>query len=122
MLVQWYNSPYYTVYPHYPIGRNFCLEGNDTISQGVIIHCTLNEKTFPLPNFYMSMTRVSRNGTVEGLLNDSALSEQATNLSLHPSLLGSLFEEDTDYLRITCNVSNSFGSNHKTTDVRLCGV
>ena len=71
----------------------------------------------------MSMTRISRNGR---LPNDSVyiyiLSEQAANLSLNPSQLGSLFEEDTAYLRITCDVSNSFGNDYMTTDIRLCGV
>ena len=65
----------------------------------------------------MSMTRICGNGTVEVLLNN-----QAANLSLHSSQFDSLFEEDTAIIRITCNVSNSFGSDHETTDIRKCGM
>ena len=72
---------------------------------------------FPSPQFDMNMTRIFRNGTME-----IVLSKQVPSLSLLPSQLGSLFEEDTAILRITCNVSNSFGSDQKTTDIRMCGM
>ena len=67
----------------------------------------------------MNMTRTFRNGTVERLQNVSVLSEQAANLSLQ---LDSLFEEDTANLSITCTVSNSFGNDHNTADIRKCGM
>ena len=101
----------------YSIGRNFCLEKNNTIPHEVLIDCPLERKPFPSPRFSMSMMRMFRNGTVEALLNT-----QAENLSLHPSQFDSLFEEDTAIIRITCNVSNSFGSDHETTDIRKCGM
>ena len=70
----------------------------------------------------MNTTRTFRNGTVESLPSDSVSSEQAASLSLPTSQLGSLFEEDTANLSITCTVSNSFGNDHYTTDIRKCGM
>ena len=67
----------------------------------------------------MTMTRIFRNSTVD---SEVLLSKLAAYLSLHPSQVGSLFEEDTAILRITCIVSNSFGSDNATTDIRMCGM
>ena len=103
---------------NYSIGRKFCLEGNDTIPlSGTIINCTLKETPVPPPKFSMIMMRILRNGTVERLLE-----EQTPRLSLSASQLNSLFEEDTATLRISCHVSNSFGSDNMTTDIRMCGM
>ena len=101
----------------YSIGRNFCLEGNDTIPpHGATINCTLQQTPVPPPVFNMTMTRVFRNGAVE-----KRLDEHTPRLSLHASQLYSLFEEDTETLRISCYVSNSFGNDSMTTDIRMCG-
>lgn len=101
----------------YSIGRSFCLEGNDTIPpHGATINCTLQRTPRSPPVFNMTMTRVFRNGAVETLLNEST-----SRLSLNASQLYSLFEEDTETLRISCYVSNSFGRDSMTTDIRMCG-
>ena len=103
---------------NYSIGRNFCLEENDTIPlRGAIINCTLEETPVPPPKFNMTMIRIFRNSTVERLLN-----EQTPRLFLSASQLSSLFEEDTTTLRISCHVSNSFGSDNMLTDIRICGM
>ena len=43
-------------------------------------------------------------------------------LSISASELSILFNEDTDILRIMCIVSNKFGSDNMTTDIRVCGM
>ena len=116
-----YNTCNCIVYPNhqfiYSIGRNFCLEGSNTIPDEVFINCTLKGMALPPPQFSMNMTRIFKNNTVQRVL-----SEQAANLFLNSSRLDSLFEENIIVLRITCNVSNSFGNDNKTTDITICGM
>ena len=102
------------------IGRNFCVEGNDTIPQdGATINCTLKEIPVPPPQFNMSMTRVFSNDTIQ---RPPIQQSETEILSISASQLSLLFEEETLILRITCNVSNLFGSDSMTTDIRVCGM
>ena len=102
----------------YSIGRNFCLEGNKTIPEyGVTINCTLEQMTVPPPMFNMIITRVFSNGTNETLQTQPS---ETGILSINSSLLSSLFEEDAVLLKITCDVSNDYGSDTMFTNIRIC--
>jgi hypothetical protein len=96
----------------------FCLEGNNTIPQdGATINCTLEDTPVPLPKFNMTMTKVFSDNRDEELIQQSGDS----TLSISASQLRLLFENGTEMLRIMCKVSNSFGSDTMTTDIRICG-
>ena len=96
----------------------FCLEGNDTIPpHGATINCTLEETPVPPPKFNMTVKKVFSDNSERRLTppsEDSILSISASQLSV-------LFEDGIDILRIVCNVSNTFGSDFMTTDIRICG-
>ena len=97
----------------------FCLEGNGTIPpHGATINCTLEKTPVPPPKFNMTMTRIFRDGTNEGLLIQQS---ETSTLSIPASKLSSLFEDNIEILRIMCTVSNDFGSDTMTTDIRICG-
>ena len=96
----------------------FCLEGNDTIpSDGATINCTLEETPVPPPKFNMTLTKVFSNHS-ERLLTSTS---ENSSLFISASQLSVLFEDGIDILRIVCNVSNTFGSDNMTTDIRICG-
>ena len=96
----------------------FCLEGNDTIPpDGATINCTLEETPVPPPKFNMTVTKVFSNNS-ERLLDPPSVN---SSLSISASQLSVLFEDGIDILRIVCYVSNTFGSDNMTTDIRICG-
>ena len=96
----------------------FCLEENRTIPlHGATINCTLEETPVPPPKFNMTVTKVFSNNS-EGLL---APPSEANILYISASQLSVLFEDGIDILRIVCNVSNTYGSDSMTTDIRICG-
>ena len=70
----------------------------------------------PAPQFQMQVFRYNATGRV--LIDES----ETGVLSISASQLRSLFNEDTEILRIMCNVSNEFGSDNMTTDIRVCGM
>ena len=105
----------------YTIGRNFCLEGNDTLPpQGATINCTLEKTPEPPPNFNMIMSRLL-NFSDNGVKIPTEYSETNT-ISISASQLSLLFEEGTTALEIMCYVSNLFGSDSMKTIIKVCGM
>ena len=70
----------------------------------------------PAPQFQMQV--FSYNATGRVLIDES----KTGVLSISASELRILFAEGTEILRIMCIVSNKFGSDNMTTDIRVCGM
>lgn len=101
----------------YAIGTDFCLEDADSLPNGIFVHCPITNAAIPHPHFLMTVIRAAADGTeIEQLL-----SEQMDHLSLDRTTLSALFDNDTTFVKITCNVSNIFGSDNRTTTIRVCG-
>ena len=77
----------------------------------------------PPPKFKKTIMRVFSNGSTEKLsIEESELRSDTGVLTISASQLRTLFEGNTDILRIMCDVSNEFGSDNMTTDIRVCGI
>ena len=125
---------YNTVRPNhdleYTIGTNFCLEIqsplNVMMGQNWVVSCQLANEPIPPPIFMMTIEVVNIfMMTVEVIKNDSVIE---TELSMPKlvfydlnSTINSLLERDTSAIRVTCIVSNDFGSDNATTMIEPCG-
>ena len=109
----------------YPIGANFCLESEDSFQSGVTINCTLKNDPLPYPDFTITATIVTNNGTnelpISQMGNSTSVDRNTTQILLDQTVLSSLFENDTVIVNITCRVNNSLGHDEMTTSIRVCG-
>ena len=102
----------------YIIGRNFCYEDVDSLTDhGTSVRCQLANDPYPPPVFNMTLTRALVNGSVEVLLTSPT-----GDLLVNTSLLALLFEESTLVLNVKCIVSNHFGEGSATSTIRVCGT
>ena len=107
----------------YTAGTDFCLEDSvQHISFGPIIVCPLVEKPIPPPCFKWKIT-----------LNETDLTFDEIEVYMKDN--GTYYENDTlvfsgnvftelnyhSVLNISCDVSNSFGNDTRTTSISLCG-
>ena len=116
---------YNTVRPNhdleYTIGTNFCLETesplNTMMSQNWVVSCQLANEPIPPPNFKMTIEVVKTEIETElSMPTDINLVFYDLN-----STINSLLEQDTSAIRVTCIVSNDFGSDNATTMIEPCG-
>ena len=102
----------------YTVGTDFCLEDMDTVLPIMTMECSLGNDPDPLPEFSFTVERMLSN-------NSEVLHSQISNdhiLQLKGTTLLSLFNMDTMFITVTCNVSNLFGSNDNTTVITVCGI
>ena len=81
-----------------------------------IISCGLANKPIPMPNFTMTTVLVQRE--TELIIDNRTQNLTGNFLN---STLNSLLHEDTAAIRVTCTVSNRFGSDNASTLIELCG-
>ena len=108
----------------YPIGVNFCLESEESFQNGVTIQCTLKNDPQPPPNFSITATRVTNNGTEDVLpirQMRNNLDQKTSQIFVARTVLSLLFESVTAVVNITCRVNNSYGSKEMTTSIKVCG-
>ena len=79
--------------------------------------CLLANKPIPEPIYKMT-TEVIKTETETELI--MPVYESLTFYSLN-STINSLFQQDTAALRVTCIVSNAFGSDNASTVIEPCG-
>lgn len=92
----------------YNVGTDFCVEDAMSDSFRSLITCHLEREAIPTPEFLW-------NYTLE--LNSFNISHENDTLTLTgPINLG-----NTSALDITCNVSNTFGSDTANTSITVCG-
>ena len=107
----------------YPIGVNFCIESEESFQCGVTIQCALKNDPRPRPNFTITTTRVTNNGTKD-LLNREIrnnVDQKTHQIVLEHTVLSLLFERDTALVNITCGVNNLYGNDTMTTSIQVCG-
>ena len=122
MIYQHHNYSYTdSIYPNqnlsYTIGTDFCLEDINSFPQlqSVSVHCLLANDPIPQPQFKFNVTNLALNGS--RLL----LEENTESLFLNATVLSPLFENDTNAIRVTCQVYNSIGSSEMITNITVCG-
>ena len=96
---------------------SFCLEDVNTVPNGVTIKCPIANSPFPSPQFTMTTSRIFVNRSAQELL-----SNPSHRTLLNDSKLLLLFEEETNFINITCAVFNDFGIDRATTMIRICGM
>ena len=104
----------------YTIGTDFCLEDsplNEMINWDWIVSCGLVNQPIPPPFFRMTTVVVKRETEVTITEhNNQNLTFNSLNTTLYY-----LLQEDMASIRVTCTVSNMFGSDNASTVIRLCG-
>ena len=118
---------YNTVRPNhdlkYAIGTNFCLETqsplNTMLSQYWVVLCQLSNQPIPPPIFMMTIEVVKTEIEIE-LSMPVDINPELVFYDLN-STINSLLEQDTSAIRVTCIVSNDFGSDNATTMIKPCG-
>ena len=116
---------YNTVRPNhdleYTIGTNFCLETqslmNKMMGRNWVVSCQLSNDPIPSPTFMMTIEAVKTEIETELSM---PLDMELIFLDLN-STITSLMEQDTSAIRVTCIVSNDFGSDNATTMIKPCG-
>ena len=82
------------------------------------MHCPVVNSAIPLPHYHMTATlRAATDGTVI----EQLLDKQTDYLNLDKTILSALFDNDTVFINITCNVHNVFGNDERTTSITVCG-
>ena len=108
----------------YTIGTNFCLEDSPLNRMGMQnweVSCQLANQPIPPPMFNMAI-ELLRDGMKTELSNlifddmNLTLIFYDLNLTVH-----SLFDQDISAIRVTCFVSNTFGSDNASTLIEPCG-
>ena len=106
----------------YTIGTNFCLEDSPLnrmmMDQIWVVSChQLANKPVPMPNYTMTIEVVKNEIAVE---ISSPMNRNLTFYGLN-STLNLLFQQDTTAIRVTCIVSNDFGSDNASSLIEPCG-
>ena len=127
---------YNTVRPNrdlkYTIGTNFCLETqspmNTMMSQIWKVSCQLANKPTPPPIFMTTIEVVNifmMTIDSEVVKNNSGIETELSmpKLAFYDlnSTINFLSKQDTSAIRVTCIVSNDFGSDNATTMIEPCG-
>jgi hypothetical protein len=117
---------YNTVRPNndlmYTIGTNFCLELesplNTIMNPNWVVSChQLANQPIPPPTFLMTIEIVKTEIETELLMTtDHNLTFYNLNLTIN-----TLLERNTSAIRVTCIVSNDFGSDNASTMIEPCG-
>ena len=107
----------------YGIGSNFCLEDPTSFFQ-LMINCSLIQDPQPPPEFRWTLTYNSTNlslNSEDNIMYHHGLSVYQENetLTLNGALLDGLDGDLRIY--ITCNVSNIYGNDSRSTSISLCG-
>ena len=112
---------------NYTIGTNFCLEDpvlNMMINQMQLmmnlrwtVSCQLANQPIPIPKFTMTIA-VVRNGIEMEI--PMSVNQSWTSYDVN-STAYSLFQPDTTTIKVTCVVSNTFGSDNASTLIERCG-
>jgi hypothetical protein len=117
---------YNTVRPNhdlsYTIGTNFCLELesplNIMMNSFWVVSCRqLANQPIPPPTFLLTIEIVKTEMETELLMTTD---QNLTFYNLN-STINTLLERNTSAIRVTCNVSNNFGSDNASTMIEPCG-
>ena len=107
----------------YTIGTNFCLETqsplNTIMRRNWVVRCQLSNEPIPSPIFMMTIEVVKTEIEIE-LSMPVDMDPELVFYDLN-STINSLMEQDTSAIRVTCIVSNDFGSDNATTMIKPCG-
>ena len=82
-----------------------------------IVSCELANQPIPSPNFAMTIAIVKNDIEMDLL---TTLNESLITYDLN-STLNFLFQPDTRAIKVTCVVSNNFGSDNASTMIERCG-
>ena len=102
----------------YTVGTDFCLEDMDTVLPNMTMECSLGNDPDPPPEFSFTVERMLSNDSevLHSQMSDDSI------LQLNGTTLISLFNMDTMFITVTCNVSNLIGSTDSTTVITVCGI
>ena len=104
----------------YTVGTDFCLEDMDTVLPIMTMECSLGNDPDPLPEFSFTVEKMLSNDS-EVLHSQMSIANDSI-LQLNGTTLLSLFNMDTMFITVTCNVTNLFGSTNSTTVITVCGI